>query len=140
MRTSISFTDEDVTNILNQIIIDKNNKEDLVHILSSMLCSNSSAVERFVHCYLGKKLPEIIPDGTIVTIPINQISYDADKEQTKEKFGDSNDRIIGTILSFRGFFEYSNYTINCKCIDKNGKEVVLTSYVSLDNVEVVDEF
>lgn len=140
MNTSISISDEDIKNLLNQIIVHKTNKEDLVEILSSTICSSSITSERFLRCYLGKKLPEIIPDGTIVTISVDDLSYDADKEATNDKFGDTDNRIIATIKGFRGFHDYSNYAVSSKAIDRQGNEIDITSYVSFDKINVVDDF
>ena len=140
MRTNITLEETEIALMLNQII-DHVNKEDMVLLLTGMICGNSMAVERFTKCFIGTKLPEVLPIGTIVTISIDDMMYDADKKLTKESnlnIGDK--RIVGKITAFRGFHDYSSYIVAHKAIDKDGNEIVINSFVDFGQVQAVEDF
>lgn len=140
MRTSINLEETDIKNMLDQVI-NHPNKEDIVMILTSLVCDSSLGVEWFTKCFIGTKLPEVYPNGTIVKINITEMDYETDKEATiKSHFNIGNNQVIGTIESFRGFNTYSPYQVKCKFINKTGVETEATQYLAYGAVERVEEF
>lgn len=140
MRTSISLEETDIKKMLDQII-KHHNKENLVSLLTSVICDSTLSVEWFTKCFIGNELPEIYADGTIVNINIEGLNYDVDKEATiKSNLNIGHNQILGTVHSFRGFNNYAPYIVKCKFINKSGNEVTETQHVSMDTIEVIKEF
>ena len=90
MRTSINLEETDIKNMLDQVI-NHPNKEDIVMILTSLVCDSSLGVEWFTKCFIGTKLPEVYPNGTIVKINITEMDYETDNY----RLDPDNNEIVG---------------------------------------------
>jgi len=133
---SVNYNETDVAKLLNSII-KHSNKEEFVNLLTPMLCKSSNAVNLFFKLAIGNKLPEVFPVGTICKISINHVVYnDLERIKLQEQYGDTDGKMIVTIKDFRGFDEWSPYTIEFK--KPNG--VLDTTYVAAEYLEVIEEF
>lgn len=139
MKISVNYDDTDVAKALGKIIKDSN-AEEFVKLLTPMICGSSQAVDHFFKLMIGNKLPEIIPNGTLCKMYYNNLGYGVDREATRDKFADQDENVTVTIKEFRGYHEYSSYTIECMVVTTSGLTRPDTSYVQAKDLEVIEEF
>ena len=138
MNVSVNYEDSDVAKALESIIKHPNGKE-FVKLLTPMLCSSSQGIQHFFKLMIGCKLPEVIPNGTLCYMPINQISYSANKDLIGNSDLCIDDNIIVSIQSFRGYHEYSDYMVEYTSILESGTRKKEITYTSSEYLEVIDE-
>jgi len=139
MRISVTYDDSDVAKALEKVIKDPNSQE-FVKLLTPMICSNSSAVDYFFKLMLGNKLPDIIPDGTLCKVKVERLGYGSNKEGIRERFADDEDKVIVTVRQFRGYHEYSQYQVSYKNVLDNGTTKDDATYLSTNELEIIEEF
>ena len=139
MMVSVTYDDSDVAKALEKIVKDPNAKE-FVKLLTPMICSNSSAVDYFFKLMLGNKLPEVIPNGTLCKVRVDRLGYGSNKEGIRERFADDEDKVIVTVTQFRGYHEYSQYQVSYKNVLDNGTTKDDTTYLSTNELEIMEEF
>ena len=139
MNISVNYTDTDVAKALSKIIKDSN-AEEFVKLLTPMICDSSQGVNHFFKLMLCNKLPYVIPEGTLCKISINSIGYGIDKEATRQKFADMDDKIVVTIKEFRGYHQYAEYVVEYTGVVAAGTTRVNTDYVAEKDLEVIEEF
>ena len=139
MRISVNYDDTDVARALSKIIKDPN-AEEFVKLLTPMICSSQHATEHFFKLMLGTKLPDVIPNGTLCKISVNNLGYGSNKDAIRDKFADEDDKVVVTIKEFRGYHEYSQYHIEYNDILASGATKKDTTYVQMGELEVIEEF
>ena len=139
MKISVNYDDTDVAKALSKIIKDPNS-EEFVKLLTPMICDSSQGVNHFFKLMIGNKLPYVIPEGTLCKISINSIGYGIDKEATRQKFADMDDKIVVTIKEFRGYHQYAEYVVEYTGVVAAGTTRVNTDYVAEKDLEVIEEF
>lgn len=139
MKISVTYDDTDVAKALSKIIKDSN-AEEFVKLLTPMLCGSSQAVDHFFKLMIGNKLPEIIPNGTLCKMYYSNLGYGVNREATRDKFADQDENVTVTIKEFRGYHEYSPYTIECMVVTTAGLNRLDTTYVQTKDLEVIEEF
>lgn len=139
MRISVTYDDSDVAKALEKVIKDPNSQE-FVKLLTPMICSNSSAVDYFFKLMLGNKLPDVIPDGTLCKVKVERLGYGSNKEGIRERFADNEDKVIVTVTQFRGYHEYSQYQVSYKNVLDNGTTKDDATYLSTNELEIIEEF
>jgi hypothetical protein len=138
MNVSVSYDESDVAIALGKIIKDSNSAE-FVKLLTPMLCQSNNASTWFFKLMLGNKLPEIIPVGTLCKINVNSLGYGANKTALLSIYADERDRIVATVKEFKGFHDYSEYTISYINIDQNDKDIQDWTTVRGRDLEVIEE-
>jgi hypothetical protein len=68
----------------NAKIIKDENKDEFVKLLTPFLCNNSHAITYFFKLMNGSKLPEIIPNGSLCKILVQNLDYNANKRALLE--------------------------------------------------------
>ena len=139
MKISVNYDDTDVAKAFSKIIKDLNAQE-FVKLLTPMICSSSQACDYFFKLMLGNKLPDIIPNGTLCKISVNDLGYGSHKDAIREKFADENDKVVVTVKEFRGYHEYSEYVIEYTDVLDSGATKKDTTYVQARDLEVIEEF
>lgn len=139
MKVNVTYDDTDVAKALGRIIKDSNS-EEFVKLLTPMICSSSQAVDHFFKLMLGNKLPDIIPNGTLCKMYYGNLGYGVDKEATKDNFADQDENVTVIIKEFRGYHEYSSYTVECMVITAAGLTRLDTTCVQTKDLEVIEEF
>ena len=139
MRISVTYEDSDVAKALSKIIKDPN-QEEFIKLLTPMICTSSQSTEHFFKLMLGNKLPDVIPDGTYCKIKVDKLGYGSDKDRIRKVYADEDDRVIVIVKEFRGYHEYSQYHITYKNVltDMTSKDE--STYVSMNDLEVIEEF
>ncbi len=139
MNISVNYDDTDIAKALAKIIKDPN-AEEFIKLLTPMLCSSSQSADHFFKLMIGNKLPEVIPNGTFCKLPVNSIGYGVDKELTRQEFADADDKIIVTVKDFRGYHEWSPYTVEYVAAVGGGTNKRDTTYVRGNELEVIEDF
>ena len=139
MKVNVTYDDTDVAKALSKIIKDSNS-EEFVKLLTPMICSSSQAVDHFFKLMIGNKLPEIIPNGTLCKMYYGNLGYGVDREATRDKFADQDQNVTVTVKEFRGYHEYSGYTIECMTVTTGGLVRLDTTYVQAKDLEIIEEF
>jgi hypothetical protein len=89
---------------------------------------------------IGKKLPEIIPTGTLCKLPVHALGYSAKKDNIlKSDLIDDFGNIIVTIDGFRSYDAYQNYHVKYTDVLDNGTKEIAYCYVEGDYLEVIEE-
>ena len=140
MNVQVTYDDSDVARALSKIIKDEN-KDEFVKLFTPFLCANSHAITHFFKVMNGSKLPEIIPDGSLCRILVQNLDYNANKSALLESdLVDDQEKVIVRIKEFRGWHEYSNYMVRYTNInDDLLTRQEETSYVVASSLEVIDE-
>ena len=139
MNISVNYTDTDVAKALAKIVKDSNS-EEFVKLLTPMICDSSQGVNHFFKLMLGNKLPDVIPNGTLCKMSVNNLGYGIDKEATRQKFADMDDKIVVTVKEFRGYHQYSEYVVEYTGVIAAGTTKVNTDYIAEKDLEVIEEF
>jgi hypothetical protein len=139
MNISVTYDETDVAKALSKIIKDPN-AEEFVKLLSPMICTSQYGTEHFFKLMIGNKLPDIIPSGTLCKMSISNVGYGVDKELTRQEFADADDKIVVTVLEFRGYHEWSPYIVEYVAAVGKGSNKRDTTYVRTNELEVIEEF
>jgi hypothetical protein len=140
MKVQVTYEESDIAVALDSIM-EHHNAKEFVKLLTPMLCQNSQATTWFFKLILGNKLPEVIPEGTLCKISVQDLDYNANKSALmKTHLVDDQDKVIARVKEFRGWHEHSNYTIRyTNWHHDNDKEYEETSYVQAYTLEVIEE-
>ena len=139
MKVSVNYDDTDVAKALSKIIKDSN-AEEFVKLLTPMLCNTSQGVDYFFKLMIGNKLPALMPNGTLCKIAVDNLGYGPNKQAITDKFADQDGRVVVTIKEFRGYHEYSQYSIEFTNVQADGTTKKDYTYVNLYELEVIEEF
>lgn len=140
MNVSVTYEDSDIALALENIIEHHNHKE-FVKLLTPLLCQNSQATTWFFKLMLGNKLPEVIPNGSLCRISVQNLDYNANKSGLmKTHLVDEEDKVIARVKEFRGWHEHSNYVVRyTNWHHDNDREYEESSYVQAYALEVINE-
>lgn len=140
MRISVDYEDTDVSKILKDIIKHKN-KDEFVKLLTPIICSNSNTCTHLFKLLIdGNQLPDVIPNGTLCKIHVDDLGFGANKDLIKKKHGDQDSKVVVTVIEFRGYHEYSNYEINYNNVHEDESVTEEKTYVSMKDICVIEEF
>jgi hypothetical protein len=139
MNISVTYDDTDIAKALAKIIKDPN-AEEFVKLLTPMLCSSSQGADHFFKLMIGNKLPDVIPNGTYCKMAVDNIGYGVDEELTRQEFADADDKIIVTVVEFRGYHEWSQYAVEYIAAVGKGSTKRDTTYVRTNQLEVIEDF
>ena len=140
MNVSVTYDDSDVARALSKIIKDEN-KDEFVKLLTPFLCQNSQANTWLFKLMLGNKLPEVIPNGTLCRLSVQDLDYNANRSALlRSNLVDDNDKVIVKVKEFRGWHEHSNYVVSySNWHHDNDHAYEEKSYVQAYALEVIDE-
>jgi hypothetical protein len=138
MKISVSYEDSDVAKALESIIKHPNSQE-FVKLLTPMLCLSNEGIQHFFKAMIGTKLPEVIPNETLCYMPIDQMGYSANKDIIENSDLCINGNIVVTVKDFRGYHEYSAYTVWYTNILPDGSRKRDITYTSMNYLTVIDD-
>lgn len=140
MKVQVNYEDTDVSQVLGSIIKHEN-KDEFIKLITPMICSSSSAATQLFRLLIsGNKLPDVISNGTICKIHIDNLGYGANKKLVQKKYADADNNIIVRVHQFRGYHEYTNYEILYNNVNTDDSVTEEKTYVSFDAITVVEEF
>jgi hypothetical protein len=140
MNVQVTYEESDVAIALNSIM-EHHNAKEFVKLLTPLLCQNSQATTWFFKLILGNKLPEVIPNGTLCRISVQDLDYNANKSALlRSNLVDDQDRVVARVKEFRGWHEHSNYVISySNWHHDNDRVYEEKSYVQAYTLEVIEE-
>jgi hypothetical protein len=140
MNVSVTYEDSDVAKALD-LIIKHQNKDEFVKLFTPLICGSHPATEYFFKLLLGNLLPEVIPNGTLCKIKVNQLGYGSNKQALTEQFADEDNKVVVTVKEFRGYHEYSQYQIEyLNILDDNLTTKKDLTYVHTRDLTVIEDF
>jgi hypothetical protein len=139
MKISVTYDDTDIARALEKIIKDSNSAE-FVKLLTPMLCTSSQATDHFFKLMLGGKLPDIIPNGTLCKLSVEQLGYGSNKDDIRKKFADENDKVVVKVKEFRGYHEYSEYQVEYQNVLPNGSTKADTTFTNSRHLDILEDF
>ena len=139
MKVSVNLEDLDVYNVLSGMI-NHPNKEDYLKLLVPLICESHKGVDWFFRLHLGGKLPKILEEGTLCYVSINALGYDVNKSMIKQStYCNEKEQIVCRIKNFRGYHNYSTYTIVFTDFTASGEEHERTTAVEAEALEPIEE-
>jgi hypothetical protein len=139
-KIHLEFDETDLYNTLKSMI-NHPNAEEITKLLTPFIGSSSDCTKWLFKLILGRKLPDIIPTGTICLTHVNNLSYEINKPKTIESdLSDNNGMIACTIKEFRGFHDWKHYEVESLGVDSQGMQQTFSSYLMADTLEIMEEF
>ena len=139
-KIHLELEETDLFNAL-ETIINHPNATEIAKLLTPFIGASPDCTKWFFKLLYGKKLPDIIPVGTICLTHVNNLTYELDKEATKASDLCDNDGMIAcTIVEFRGFHDWRHFEVTSQGIDGSGNQKTFKSYLMGDQLELLEEF
>ena len=140
MKIHLEFDETDLYNTLKSMI-NHSNAEEITKLLTPFIGGSPDCTKWLFKLILGRKLPDIIPVGTICLTHVNNLSYEINKPKTIESdLSDNNGMIACTIKEFRGFHDWKHYEVESLGLDDKGIQKTFSSYLMADTLEIMEEF
>ena len=139
-KIHLEFDETDLYNTLKSMI-NHPNAEEITKLLTPFIGGSPDCTKWLFKLILGRKLPDIIPVGTICLTHVNNLSYEINKPKTIESdLSDNNGMIACTIKEFRGFHDWRHYEVESLGIDDKGIQKTFSSYLMADTLQIMEEF
>jgi len=139
-KIHLEFDETDLYNTLKSMI-NHPNAEEIVKLLTPFIGTSPDCSKMLFKLILGRKLPDIIPVGTICLTHVNNLSYEINKPKTIESdLSDNNGMIACTIKEFKGFHDWKHYEVESLGLDDKGIQKTFSSYLMADTLEIMEEF
>lgn len=140
MNISVTYDDTDIAKAL-KLIVNHPNVDEIVKLITPMLCETSKGTQYFMKCLIGKSLPDVLPVGTLCKIKVDSLGYSAERDNIKKSdLVDNDGCVMVKVGDFKGYHGYSNYEISYTNILDNGDRQTATSNVNLEYLEQIKEF
>jgi len=139
-KIRVELEETDLYNSLKSII-KHSNSEEIAKALTSIIVPHEKLTSIFFKTYFGGSAPPVLPEGTMVTVNPNKLSYKTNVEGMK-RLGLLNisGHATAIIKEFRGFHESHNYYVNFMNVDDNdNKSYEDTGFISYQDVITVIE-
>lgn len=140
MKIRVDYEETDIAAVLSEILKHPN-KDEIIKLLVPMICENSPAVQHFFKIIIsGNKLPEVLPNGTVCRVKVDDLGYSSNQDLIREKFADQGDTVPVIITKFKGYHSYSNYEVEYANVLSDGTTEKDTCYVKFTEIEEIEEF
>jgi hypothetical protein len=139
-KIRLELEEVDLFNAIKKII-DHPNRVEIAKALTSIIAPNERLSSIFFKTYFMGAAPEVLPNGTMITVNPRDLSYKANVEGMK-KLGLLNisGHATALIKEFKGFGDYTTYLVNFMNVDDNDKTFEDTGFVAYNQVlSVIEE-
>jgi hypothetical protein len=139
-KIRVELEETDLFNAIKKII-DHPNRVEIAKALTSIIAPNERLSSIFFKTYFMGAAPEVLPNGTMITVNPRDLSYKANVEGMK-KLGLLNisGHATALIKEFKGFGDYTTYLVNFMNVDDNDKTFEDTGFVAYNQVlSVIEE-
>lgn len=109
MNIHVNYDETDVYKLVDSIISHSN--RDYVRLIAELIAQDSKAVEFAFKLAIGNKLPEIIPNDTLVKVNTNHIYVDYRLKIQQQNLADQNGIAIGKIKCYNGCTKWQEYDV-----------------------------
>jgi len=138
-KIKLELEETDLFNAIKKII-DHPNRVEIAKALTSILAPNERLSSIFFKTYFGSSAPQILPEGTMITVNPRDLSYKANIDGMK-KLGLLNisGHATAIVKEFKGFHDYTTYIVNFMNVDENNKTFEDTGFIAYNQVESIIE-
>lgn len=139
-KIKVELEETDIFNAIKKII-DHPNRVEIAKALTSIIAPNERLSSIFFKTYFMGNAPEVLLDGTMITVNPRDLSYKANVEGMK-KLGLLNisGHATALIKEFKGFGDYTTYLVNFMNVDDNDETFEDTGFVAYNQIlSVVEE-
>jgi hypothetical protein len=139
-KIHLELEETDLYNALKHMI-NHPNAEEITKLLTPFIGTSPDCTKWLFKLLYGKKLPDIIPVGSLCLTNVNNLTYEVDKSLTMaSNLSDSNGMIVCTVKEFRGFHDWRQYEVESQGFDASGAQKLFTSYLMTEQLEILEEF
>jgi len=139
-KIKVELEETDIFNAIKKII-DHPNRVEIAKALTSIIAPNERLSSIFFKTYFMGNAPEVLLNGTMITVNPRDLSYKANVEGMK-KLGLLNisGHATALIKEFKGFGDYTTYLVNFMNVDDNDETFEDTGFVAYNQIlSVVEE-
>jgi hypothetical protein len=139
-KIRVELEETDLFNAIKKII-DHGNRVEIARALTNILAPHEKLTSIFFKTYFGGAAPQVLPEGTMITVKPGVLSYKVNVDGMK-RIGLLNisGHATAIIKEFRGFHESHNYYVNFMNVDSNDKSYEDTGFVGYqDVISVIEE-
>jgi hypothetical protein len=139
-KIRVELEETDLFNAIKKII-DHSNRVEIARALTNIIAPHEKLTSIFFKTYFGGSAPQILPEGTMITVNPRALSYKANVDAMK-KLGLLNisGHATAIIKEFRGFHDSHNYYVNFMNVDGNDKSYEDTGFINYqDVISVIEE-
>lgn len=136
-KTHIEFDETDVARILKKIICG-DNRDEMVRLMTPIICDEPYAVELLAKLFIGHTLPKVIPNGSLCRVKYDDLGYVSQSKIVLFKDNCDNEQLIGIVDGFKGYHR-DLYKVVFKLKDSNGNITEEYMHVRSENIEVIKE-
>jgi len=140
-KINLELNETDLYNALRGII-NHNNADEIAKVLSYCIGYSDNASSMFFKTYLGDIAPTPLPEGTMIKVSPNVLTYKVKRDEL-EKAGllEKDGNVIAIVKEFRGFHDRTTYYVKFTNIDENGNKYEETGFVNYKEIlGVIEEF
>ena len=133
-KIKVELEETDIFNAIKKII-DHPNRVEIAKALTSIIAPNERLSSIFFKTYFMGSAPEVLLNGTMITVNPRDLSYKANVEGMK-KLGLLNisGHATALIKEFKGFGDYTTYLVNFMNVDDNDETFEDTGFVAYNQV------
>jgi hypothetical protein len=139
-KIKVELEETDIFNAIKKII-DHPNRVEIAKALTSIIAPNERLSSIFFKTYFMGNAPEVLLDGTMITVNPRDLSYKANVEGMK-RIGLLNisGHATALIKEFKGFGDYTTYLVNFMNVDDNDETFEDTGFIAYNQIlSVVEE-
>jgi hypothetical protein len=139
-KIRVELEETDLFNAIKKII-DHGNRVEIARALTNIIAPHEKLTSIFFKTYFGGAAPQVLPEGTMITVKPSVLSYKANVDAMK-KVGLLNisGHATAIIKEFRGFHDSHNYYVNFMNVDGNDKTYEDTGFIGYqDVISVIEE-
>lgn len=139
-KIKVELEETDIFNAIKKII-DHPNRVEIAKALTSIIAPNERLSSIFFKTYFMGNAPEVLLNGTMITVNPRDLSYKANIDGMK-KLGLLNisGHATALIKEFKGFGDYTTYLVNFMNVDDNDETFEDTGFVAYNQIlSVVEE-
>ena len=139
-KIRVELEETDLFNAIKKII-DHGNRVEIARALTNIIAPHEKLTSIFFKTYFGGAAPQVLPEGTMITVKPSVLSYKANVDAMK-KVGLLNisGHATAIIKEFRGFHDSHNYYVNFINVDGNDKTYEDTGFIGYqDVISVIEE-
>jgi hypothetical protein len=139
-KIKVELEETDLFNAIKKII-DHGNRVEIAKALTSIIAPHEKLSSIFFKTYFGGSAPEILPQGTMITVNPSRLSYKTNVDGMK-RIGLLNisGHATAIIKEFRGFHESHNYYVNFMNVDPDDKAFEDTGFINYqDVISIIEE-
>lgn len=140
-KIQLEIDDTDLYNALKGIIKHAN-ADEIAKVLAYCIGYSDTASSIFFKTYLGDVAPTPLPEGTMVKVSVDSLTYKVRKDKLKEAgLLDEDGNATAVVKEFRGFHDRTTYYLKFINIDDNGEKYEESGFVNYKEIlEVIEEF